>query len=126
MADRKQTPDVLGEILGGEPAVPQPASTPKPEPAPAPKPGPKRRSPARRSGRKPRTRKARWEYLEVVFRDYGGYRPRYINGEEQKYWKKAPPIHEVLNQLGEQGWELVGVGGRHKEEMPAYFKRRRT
>jgi hypothetical protein len=45
--------------------------------------------------------------MEVVFRDYGGYRPRYVNGQELRDWKKAPPIHEYLNQLGEEGWELV-------------------
>jgi hypothetical protein len=63
--------------------------------------------------------------MEVVFRDYGGYRPRYVNGQELRDWKKAPPIHEYLNQLGEEGWELSGVGARHKEEMPAYLKRRK-
>jgi hypothetical protein len=61
--------------------------------------------------------------MEVVFRDYGGYRPRYVNGAEARGWKRAPVIHEYLNQLGEEGWELVGVGGRHNDEMPAYFKR---
>ena len=61
--------------------------------------------------------------MEVIFRDYGGYRPRYVNGQEQQGWKQAPLIHETLNQLGEEGWELVGVGSRHNEQMPTYFKR---
>jgi hypothetical protein len=46
-----------------------------------------------------------------------------VNGEEQSGWKKAPIIHEYLNQLGAQGWQLVGVGSRENYEMPAYFKR---
>jgi hypothetical protein len=62
--------------------------------------------------------------MEVVFRDYGGYRPRYVNGQEEAGWKQAPLIHEYLNQLGRQGWELAGVGSRHNEQMPAFFKRR--
>jgi hypothetical protein len=61
--------------------------------------------------------------MEVVFRDYGGYRPRYINGLEQPGWKRLPVIHEYLNQIGAQGWELAGVGSRENREMPAYFKR---
>jgi hypothetical protein len=117
MADRKQTPDVLSEILGG--AAPEPAAAPPPKPVAAPK-----RKPATRKPRQPsKPKQARWEYMEVVFRDYGGYRPRFVNGEEQSGWKRAPLIHEYLNQVGEEGWELVGVGGRHNDQMPAYFKR---
>ncbi len=119
MVSRKQTPDVLSEILGGEP-VPTP-------PAPATPAKPKARSaPASRPRRPAGPKKTRWEYMEVVFRDYGGYRPRYVNGQEQAGWKRAPVIHEYLNQVGEEGWELVGVGSRHNEQVPAYFKRPRA
>ena len=117
MTSRKETPDVLSEILGGEPSVPEPKPVPKPQPAP------KRRPPAKKPGRQSRSRRPKWEYKEVIFRDYGGYRPRYVNGEEARGWKRAPVIHEYLNQLGEQGGELVSVGGRHNDEMPAYFRR---
>jgi hypothetical protein len=116
MAPRKQTPDVLNEILGGEPA---PAQPPAPRPQAAPR---SKRAPAAASGRSP-ARKPAWEYMEVVFRDYGGYRPRCINGQEQPGWKRLPVIHEYLNELGEQGWELAGLGSRENCEMPAYFKR---
>lgn len=116
MATRKETPDVLGEILGGEPAATQP--TPRAEP--------KRKPSPRRTRRKAAPKRPQWEYMEVLFRDYGGYRPRCVNGEEQRGWKDSPVILKVLNQLGEEGWELVGVGGRHNDEMPAYFKRQKA
>jgi phosphoglycolate phosphatase-like HAD superfamily hydrolase len=61
--------------------------------------------------------------MEVVFHDYRGYRPRTVNGQEQPGWKRLPLIHDYLNQLGEQGWELAGVSSRDNNEMPAYFKR---
>ncbi len=119
MADRKQTPDVLGEVLGGPP-ITVPAA-----PAPKPKPAPKRRPPAPKPDEPRQAKQPRWEYMEVVFRDYGGYRPRYLNGQEQTGWKKAPLIYEYMNQLGEQGWELAGLGSRNNDQMPAYFKRRK-
>lgn len=123
MADRKQTPDVLGEILGGEPAAPVAAPPAKPKPTSRRKaPAAKSTEPAKTTQRR-RAKRQAWEYMEVVFRDYSGYRPRYVNGEEQKGWKEAPIIYEYLNRLGEQGWELVGVGGQNNREMPAYFKR---
>ena len=123
MAPRKQTPDVLSEILGGEPSAPAAGPVSKPVPAPKPEPAPKRKPPRRQSSRQSRARHPKWEYMEVVFRDYGGYRPRYVNGQEQGGWKRAPLMHEYLNQLGEEGWELAGVGSRHNDQMPAYFKR---
>ena len=115
MASRRQTPDVLGEILGGEPAAPPPA--PK-QPA-------KRRPSTREASRRSRAAQPRWEYMEIIYRDYGGYRARFVNGQEQRDWKGMPVIYEHLNELGEAGWELVGVGGRHNDEMPAYFRRRK-
>lgn len=117
MANRKQTPDVLGDLLGGEPSVPQPA------PGPQPKSQARRKQPARRSPSRSRAKPPKWEYLEVVFRDYGGFRPCRANGEDLKGWKRYPPIHEYLNKLGEEGWELAGVGDTHRGQMTAYLKR---
>lgn len=121
MASRKETPDVLGEILGGEPAPvqPVPAAPPKAEPKPA----PKRRAPAKRASRPSKPKRQIWEYQEVIFRDYDGFRPRYVNGEELAGWKDRPTIHEYLNQLGADGWEVAGVGSQDNREMPVYLKR---
>src|SRR5512139_764408 len=110
MADRKRTPDIMGEILGGEPAVPVTAAAPRPAQRP------RRRPPAREPSAPPKAKLPTWEYMEVVFRDYGGFRARYVNGQEQQGWKQAPVIYEYLNQVGDQGWEMVGVGSRHNEE----------
>ena len=104
MASRKETPDVLSEVLGGEPAAPAKASAAPLTPEPAP---PKRRAPAQRSRRPSKPKVQAWEVREVVFRDYGGYRPRFVNGEELEGWKDGPILHEYLNQLGAEGWELV-------------------
>ncbi len=161
MASRKETPDVLGELLGGSTSPPRPVPVmvanllpgegPEPIPADEPKPAMVAESkpvllekpkalPASEpaldlvagvepvhgrgvSSRPRRTKDLRWEYVEIVFCDHGGFRPRYINGLESRNWKKAPLIYDYLNYLGEQGWELAGVGGRHKGQMPAYVKR---
>jgi hypothetical protein len=117
MADRKQTPDILGEILGEAVAPAAPVA----EPTPA------RPSPARRSqaARRPATEAkdqptamgsaaeaplpAGWEYLIVSFQEHNGWRPRFINGQELEDWTEMPVIHDYANLLGDVGWELAGA-----------------
>lgn len=126
MADRKKTPDLLASVLAepvllgedevkaqikakGAKAKPRKNSTPKVKP----KPGPTA---------KPAAPPA-WEYMEVTFREYDGWRPRLINGKELRGWKSQPVSHDYLAQLGAQGWELVSMGERHRNQKEAYFKR---
>ena len=134
MADRKQTPDVLGELLGGggpdEIAVPEPATLdppvePRQEGRKQPS-GAGRKQPRRQASRS--SRKEQWEYLLASCQEYRGWRPRYINGQELVDWMNAPLIHDYLNQLGAEGWELTsasagqslyGLTDRHQ----LYFKR---
>ena len=120
MAGRKQTPDVLSDVLGDVPRAPQTQAAPEPKPAAKRKPRPQRSSPFGRS------QKPRWEYREIVFRDYGGYRPYLVDGVAQRDWKDAPPLRSCLNELGEDGWELAGLSPHHKNEMLVYLKRPRS
>lgn len=110
---RKETPDVLGELLAGptiDADAPVQPVTPLPQPkaragrAPASKPAAAKKSP-------PASIPKGWDYLIISFSDYRGWRPRYINGQEIRNWNQAPLIHDYLAQLGEDGWELVGAGG---------------
>jgi hypothetical protein len=106
MSSRKETPDILGDILGGVRSHPSPVDRPAPAEATAEPAGP-----------------LEWEYREVVFRDYRGWRARTVNGRELGDWKSSPTIVEYLEQAGNEGWELVSVGERHNNQKEAYFKR---
>lgn len=51
----------------------------------------------------------KWEYLFVTFEGRSdASRPWRINGEVVEDWLSGPTMHEFANQMGEQGWELVG------------------
>jgi hypothetical protein len=121
MADRKQTPDVLADVLGG--AAPQQAPAPEP---------PGGRKSSRRTGTRKRTtrsaKKEKWEYLLVSFQEYKGWRPRFVNGQEVTDWMSAPVIYEYVNQLGEDGWEMTGASSGQNmygltDRRQMYFKR---
>lgn len=138
MAERKETPDVLGEILGSltPPSEPTPVVPLSPAPS-APKP------PRSRSKEKPATAVAQapapepaeaslppllggrpqWEYLHVVFRDYDGWRPYQQAGLQVANWKQGPVIDAYLAYLGEQGWELAGAANGEHGQLHGFFKR---
>lgn len=99
MSSHHDMPDILGEILGGPRDIAAP-----PAPAPTVKP-------------------PEWEYREVIFRDYRGWRARVVNGVELRDWKNSPTIVEYLEQAGREGWELVSMSDRHNNHKEAYFKR---
>jgi hypothetical protein len=129
MPERKETPDVLGDLLNVSPAAESaaapaaPVATPKPPRKPA-KP-PVRAKTARTPAAPPVNPPPAplWEYREVVFREFRGWRPRYVDGRERWDWKDAPAILDYLRQAGEEGWELVSVGEVHNFQKTAYFKR---
>lgn len=140
---RKETPDVLGEILAGATpiAVPTPAapSTSQPALAPAEKrerkqarPRPRRVTPdqPQPGPPAPAAKPERWEYLVVSLQDHRGWRPRFINGQEVRNWAQAPVIHEYVDQLGEDGWDLAAASSGKtmygsSDQYQLFFKRAR-
>jgi len=69
----------------------------------------------------------KWEYLTVQLANFGGgnfqVAPRLVNEQELKDWKKLS-IGGLVNQLGNDGWEMTGtvsVGGTFEHYL--FFKR---
>lgn len=108
MSKRKQTPDVLAEILGGEAASFE-------------------ENPGRLAGGDD-SRPEAWEYRLVSFQDYHGWRPRYFNGRELKDWTSGLLIHDYIQSTGEEGWELIAASAGERlygsaDTHQLYFKR---
>jgi len=101
MAERKQTPDILAEVLGGGPGEqPQPVQVAKKTP-------PRQRRVATPAAPKPAKRG--WEYQVASFQQNRGCRLRFIDGKQLKNWESAPLLHEYLELMAEEGWELAAV-----------------
>ncbi len=58
----------------------------------------------------------RWEYLFVTCIYHNDdWRPKYVNGQEVRDWKRGPSISEFSNRIGLDGWELVNLMTGHTE-----------
>ena len=128
MSDRKQTPDILAEMLGGEmPAAPAPpASAPPPAPEKPKRAAKPRKTPATSSRQTGKL--VTWEYKVVSFQEYRGWRPRYVNGSELTNWMENPLLDDYLVQMGEEGWELATASSGERlyglsDKHQLYFKR---
>ena len=125
MTERKETPDILGSILSGATLSPDSPPAPRSDPPGVPVTPP----PAVRVERAARAAKqARWEYLVVSFHEQNGWHARFINGHELDTWPRGPQLHHVLDQLGEDGWELVNIVKSEPlygtmDRLQAFFKR---
>jgi hypothetical protein len=111
MTERKETPDILGAILGGSTPA-DPAAPATPVASVVPPAVPVAPAPSFRTERAPRTsvpKQIQWEYLVVSFHEQNGWHARFINGHELDNWQRGPQLHDVLDQLGEDGWELINV-----------------
>ena len=133
MAERKQTPDVLAELLSAElppatsvappaPLEPTGPKTARPQPAREPKPRPQPvREPAREL----------WEVEIVTCQEHRGWRPRFVNGAEIQNWLAAPVAHDYINLRGADGWELAATATLDRfygvaDGLQLYFKRPKT
>lgn len=140
MAERKQTPDILSEILAG-PAGNQPTPSPRyapqeeldPNQAPAWPKTARKSAPARKTETSTKASQAvpeppQWEYRVVSFQEHHGWRPRFVDGTERRGWTTAPLLHTTLAELAQEGWELVTAtsgealyGAGDKRQL--YFRR---
>jgi hypothetical protein len=116
MGKRKQTPDVLAEILGGALAAEAGEGNGGI--------GLGRRNLSHSQEDQPQS----WEYALVTFQDYKGWRPRFLNGQDLEDWTAGPLIHEFLAEMGEGGWELVAASAGERlygnnDNHQLYFKR---
>jgi hypothetical protein len=110
MSKRKQTPDVLAEILGGEQQENGEIVR------------------AARAKKAQASQPAGWEYALVTFQDYKGWRPRFVNGREVRDWMSGPLIHDYLESMAEEGWELAAASAGERlygsaDSHQLYFKR---
>jgi len=103
MADRRQTPNILTEIMSGFPA--EPSTAPQTDKHTHRSTTRAASTPKSSSPKEPRRKK--WQYRLVSFQDYKGWRPRFINGVELPDWSHQPLIHDYLSQMADDGWELV-------------------
>ena len=69
----------------------------------------------------------KWEYLVIMLKDWkGGFKIHTINGEIPRDWnwdEPGLPVHTLLNNFGEEGWELVSRAYMQDELV---FKRLRA
>ncbi len=132
MTERKGTPDILGAILVGSlpadsAAAPAPVAAPVTMAAPPPVARPER-VPRTASHKPAQWESPQWEYLIVSFHEQNGWHARFINGHELENWQRGPQLHDVLDQLGGDGWELVNVVKSEAlygtmDRIQAFFKR---
>lgn len=63
----------------------------------------------------------KWEYMTLESHSNYGTTKFYINGDMQPALKNEA-LHKIINQIGSQGWELVGLSAIG-EEKTYIFKR---
>lgn len=129
MAERKETPDILSEILSG-PSTPEKVTQDAQVKTQTSKPAVSKKTTRAKkpSSAATQVKPQAWAYQIVSFQNYRGWRPRYINGVERSDWMNAPEMHEFLDEMSAAGWELVSAtsgaslyGAADQRQM--YFKR---
>lgn len=117
MSNRKETPDVLAALMGGQAETPQPDAPAAPTRAP-------RKARPRPAAPAPLASTVVWEYRTLTLRDFRGWRVRAMDDAELDDWKNGPELRRFLDELGRTGWELAAVLPAPHGEQTAYLKRR--
>jgi hypothetical protein len=67
----------------------------------------------------------KWEYIEVTapMREDSQSVRIYLNGEEVVPESKSSALYDYLNQLGRDGWEMIGFAFYPNKTAFYYFKR---
>lgn len=72
----------------------------------------------------------KWQYLFLTAAWDGGWRPRWVNDAELPDWNTGPSLFSYVDQLGEEGWELVltpdWVGAPDSQARRMVFKRQKA
>jgi hypothetical protein len=75
------------------------------------------------------TNTARWEYLFLTAEWDGVWKARWRNDSELANWKDGPSLFATVDQLGDDGWELVSTpdwpGAPDSQARRLIFKRRK-
>jgi hypothetical protein len=51
-----------------------------------------------------------WEYLFVAaYASRGTHRVQRANGHQLEQWEDGPTLYDYCQDLGDEGWELVGA-----------------
>ena len=129
MTARKQTPDVLGDLLSGELAE-EPSELISDAPRRTARTTARTAAKPRATAAKAPSSKPQWEYLVVTFQHYRGWRPRYANGHELNHWTEMPVLPDYLSVLGDLGWELSAASSGqtffgNRDLVQLYFRRGR-
>lgn len=123
MRERKQTPDILADLLGGgaqpeamieaemqseaplvtiTPAKPSKTAAHRPKVQRRPKPKSVMTAPAS-------TPSGLWEHRVASFQEHKGWRLRYEDGGEVKDWSAGLLLPEYIAKMSEDGWQVAGA-----------------
>ena len=99
MAERKQTPNVLDEMLGGsqsEEITQKPVAKPRAQ----------KKTASTRTRKTSSLKPISYEYQIVSFQEYKGWRVRFVNGQELQDWMTQPTLLEFVQKLANDGWAV--------------------
>ena len=130
MTSRKQTPDILADVLtNAAPEIdmsltPQAASPSAARKAAAPRP----KRPAAPTEPQPASAPKTMQYQVVSFQEYHGWHARYIDGQEIRNWERSLLVHEYIAYMADEGWKLASAcSGQalygHADKYQLFFKK---